>query len=517
MARDMTDVELDDAPADGPGGGGADRAGRTIPPGDATAARRAAVGRVLRRWGPGVAVVLVGLIGWQLVAGARERAVAERHRTVPGVVGTTVTPPLDATAWGGAGASLLLRAGVPVGEDRVVGVTADPGGALRTVVLLDVATGSERWRTTLPSPAGSGGEAVSCEVDAEPARRVWCTTTDGADPTATDPGGADPGSADAPVTTLVGLDVGTGAVVGRRTVPAGAVAAVVGDLLVTAVSTPGVADVVATPLPSADPAPTGNDQADTADTADDPEDPVWTRRLTPSDPTTATAGRSLTRAGDRLLLRDLGREWVLDPEDGRVEAEGQALEQGRGGRLLDVRGSSGTGLLGTDGRGTAQAEGTPLVVHPDDGSALDVELLIRRDGTPRGLLRGVDATTGAVLWEHPGPHPSALFLVLLDGVLYGDDGDAVWARDARTGAERWRTPTGSAPVSTLMTDGVRLLRSELDPDGEGVRLVGYDLADGTRAWATPLPGGVRDLWVAPWVPGGPLLGRTEDGVLSSLR
>lgn len=496
MARDMTDVELDDAPADGHGGG-ADRAGRTAGPGDATAVRRAAVGRVLRRWGPAVAVVLVGLIGWQLVSGARERAIAERHRTVPGVVGTTVTPPLDATAWGDPGVSLLLRAGVPVGEDRVVGVTAAPGGAQRTVVLLDVATGSERWRTTLPSPAGSGGEAVSCEVDAEPARRVWCTTTDGDVPAP-------------PTTTLVGLDVGTGAVVARATVPSGAVATVAGDLLVTAVSVPGVVDLVATPLTPSDAERTSDDPATT-------DGPAWTRRLTPSDPTAATAGRSLTRVGDRLLLRDLGREWVLDPEDGRVEAEGQSLEQGRGGRLLDVRGSSGTGLLGSDGGGTAQAEGTPLVVHPDDGSAPDVELLIRRDGTPRGLLRGVDATTGAVLWEHPGPHPSALFLVLLDGVLYGDDGDAVWARDARTGAERWRTPTGSAPVSTLMTDGVRLLRSELDPDGEGVRLVGYDLADGTRAWATPLPGGVRDLWVASWVPGGPLLGRTEDGVLSSLR
>jgi outer membrane protein assembly factor BamB len=498
MARDMTDVELDDAPAAGPGGGGAARAGRTIPPGDATAARRAAVGRVLRRWGPGVAVVLLGLIGWQLVAGARERAVAERHRTVPGVVGTTVTPPLDATAWGGAGASLLLRAGVPVGEDRVVGVTADPGGALRTVVLLDVATGSERWRTTLPTPAGSGGEAVSCEVDAEPARRVWCTTTDGDAPAP-------------PTTTLVGLDVGTGAVVDRRTVPSGALATVAGDLLVTAVSVPGVVDLVATPLTPSDAEQTSDDPATTADAT------AWTRRLTVPEPTAATAGRSLFRAGDRLLLRDLGREWVLHPEDGRVEAEGQALEQGRGGRLLDVRGSSGTGLLGTDGRGTAQAEGTPLVVHPDDGSALDVEVLIHRDGTPRGLLRGVDAATGAVLWEHPGPHPSALFLVLLDGVLYGDDGDTVWARDARTGAERWRTATGSAPVSTLMTDGVRLLRSELDPDGDGLLLVGYDLTDGARAWAAPLTGGVRDLWTAPWVPGGPLLGRTDDGVMSSLR
>lgn len=193
-----------------------------------------------------------------------------------------------------------------------------------------------------------------------------------------------------------------------------------------------------------------------------------------------------------LLVHGPGRAWSLDPRTGGVEAEGATLQVVRGDRLAETVGSSRTRLLGTDGAGTAEAEGQPVVVRPDDGSAPDL-VLLQRVAAPGAVLSAVDAATGEPVWERPLGRTVGTHLVLVDGVLHGADGASVWAVDVATGTEVWSAEGLLPDMSSLLVDGVHLLRAERDTGTGDQVLAAYRLADGEREWAEPLPEGTGSL------------------------
>jgi outer membrane protein assembly factor BamB len=457
----MDDVEL--VEAEPPGGD----------PG-AAAARRSRASRVLRRWWPLPLALVLAAIAWQAVSGGQERAAAQRLRETPGVIGTTVTPPLGTRAWG---ATTGVLTGMTPPLDGVV-VAADEGadGAGRAVVGIDVATGREVWRVPVREDDATGSEPAGATCGDADGALVWCSFT--SVPTFGE------ASFEA-VASLVLVDVTTRTVSETPSLPPASSAVVVGDVAVTA-SRAGESAVV-----------DGTDLSTGAR--------LWHVDL--ADPSGQLIGVAPSPAvaveGDRVRVTGTTATWLLDAADGRAVATAKDLRVLRDGRLVAVEGGSVTRLLGRDGRGTADVDGAPVVVEPDDGTAPGLVFLTRLDGRTGGWLRAVDAGTGVVAWERPAQVDALGRLVLLDGALYGTGRDGLWAADAATGRTLWTTPTGTRAGPALMTDGVSLLRAEHDPQRAGeVVLAAYDLGDGRRRWAEPLPAGVTDVGAL----GGVLLG-----------
>ncbi|HEY0188468.1 MAG TPA: hypothetical protein VGC67_13340 [Cellulomonas sp.] len=490
----MGEVELVEqtGPTADPSGATADDP--AAPAHDPQAARRRAVRRLARRWWPvpTVAVLVVAaLVGVRLVADHRADQQAERLRAVPGVLDEEVGPTFDRSTRFDTRALAVLSHAVVAVDGLIVGVTLDQD----TPVLSAVdSTGAEAWSVPLTDvedtpDAGVGGLA-GCSAEQEPAEQVWCAWT---------PVTADPDLV--PDGWLVRVDLATRSVVERRTLPAGASAVVADGASVVAEP---VADGV---LLTSTEAGTGRQR--------------W-QTLLPVDP---SAGRStgtvnLTSSDGHLLVTTAttasasATRWSVDPTDGRVEAQAAdaELQIARDGRLVQQVGSSQTLLLGTDGSGTASAEGTVLSVSTDDGSVPDLLWLARLDGSTATQLRAVDAGSGEVVWEEPAEVASTSSLILLDGVLYGYGTAEVWARDAATGEQLWTAPAGTADAGTLLTDGRSLLHLDRDAAGDRV-LVADDLRTGEQRWSTPLPDGVTSLFTTNDV----LYGATDDGEAVLLR
>ncbi|MBU5421587.1 PQQ-like beta-propeller repeat protein [Cellulomonas hominis] len=448
MSGRMGEVELVEQAGDAPAGA----------QDDGLAARRSRALRLVRRWWPVPVLVLAGVVAWQLVSDAREQERLERLRATPGVLDETVTEPLEAREWGTPDTMNALLGGAATADGLVVGVV-QPTTRRTDVVGLDPVTGAEVWRVPLVDQSDEPwGPSVRCGPAA--GSTMWCTVDDAAQ---------QDGDAATARTRLVEADLAARSVAGERDLPDGAAAAVVGDLLAVATASPeGVAVE-------------GVDAASGA--------PRWRTVLEG-----AGSAPWIGEEDGRLLVWGGSGAWLLDPVDGRVQAEGDGLTV-VDGQVLDWQGS-GVRLLGPDGRGTAWADGTPVGVWPDDGSAHGLLVLRRDDGTPQGRMRAVDPGTGEVAWERTLPQDGTSSLVLLDGVLYGAGGTTVWAVDAATGAEVWTAEgeRSDASGTGLLTDGVALLRAERAP-GDGDRLLAaYRLTDGRRLWATPLPGDVVTLW-----------------------
>jgi outer membrane protein assembly factor BamB len=457
-------------------------AGTGVPDEGADRASTLRARRVLRRWWPVPVAVLAGLVVWQAADGSRDDAEAERHRLTPGVIDTTVTAPLEATAWGSEAAAAVLARPVRSADGLLVGATEPSAGEPPGVVGIDPATGAEVWRVALAGAPRPGGYVLvpACSSGADPARVLWCTVADG----------SAPGAPGAVPTRLVRVDLAARTVGQTEELAPGSAAIAVGSSLVVATSGPETVDLVATDAVSGE---------------------LRWRAAVP-DPRGSSgggAGPLLSVSGGHLLVGGLTRTWSLDPVTGAVEASGPVLLVARGDRLVEVRGSSSTRLRGHDGTGTAEAEGQALQLVPDDGSAAGLLLVRVLDGTPLGLLRAVDARTGAVAWEREGSGSVATNHLLLDGVLYGSTSREVWAVDVETGDRVWSTPGEPGDAGRLMTDGVALLRTERVADTGQRVLAAYALRDGRRAWVAPLPAGVDQVWTQDGV----LYGRTAEGVV----
>lgn len=465
----MADVQLDDG-------------GEHAPPDTAAPERERArrAGALLRRWWPLPVAAVLAVVAWQVVGDSRTEVAADRLRATPGVIATTVTPPLDVTTMATPELSSALLGGV---HTRSGFVAAPVDGGLSDplrVVGIDLAGSEQVWSVDVADPPqpGLSSRDVACDAGTDgPARSLWCVVTDYRDAS-----GA-PGA-----TRLVEVHLGDHAVRTDRDLDPGASATVVGGTLV--VGTPGA---VAVRLVATD-VRTGEQ--------------VWAADV-PAPLGPWVGGRWLSRAGGHVVVVTAGATWALDAGTGSVLAGGAGVAVVRGDRVVDLQGSSRTLLLGTDGSGTGAADGQVQVLAPDDGSAPDVLLVEVADGTLQRLLRGVDARSGAVLWERPSDGMAPTNRLLLDGVVYGSGGSTLWAVDAVTGEERWTAEGGLLDDYRLLTDGVHLLRAERDPDSGDPVLAAYALGSGRRAWSTPLPPGVDTVWTQ----GGILYGRDEDGAV----
>jgi outer membrane protein assembly factor BamB len=450
----MAEVQVDEAAGSG-----------AAPERDGTAARRSRVVRLVRRWWPVLAAVLLALVAWQSVVQGGERAAAERLRETPGVLASTVSPPLEVTPWGTPGTTGVLSAMTAPLDGLVVAADEGGDGDPRAVVGVDVTDGSERWRVAAPTDDVTGSEPAGATCGDADGPLAWCSFT--SVPTfgqATFEAAA----------SLVLVEVATGTVRPTPSLPPASSVVVVGDVAVTVSRAGESAAVDATSL-------------STGETR-------WHVDL--ADPVGRLVGAAPPRVavqGDRVLVTGATASWVLDPADGRVVATGRDVRQLGGDELVAVDGAV-TRLLGTDGRGTATADGAPVLVEPDDGTAPGVVLLTRVDGRIDALLRAVDAADGDVLWERRTDVDIVAQVVLLDGVLYGAGRSGLWAVDAVTGEEVWSTSSGMRAGLTLMTDGVSLLRTERDSEhAGGIVLSAYDLRDGGRRWTEPLPEEITDV------------------------
>jgi outer membrane protein assembly factor BamB len=462
----MADVQVDNAddpvPADAPA------------PEPARARRARAL---LRRWWPLPVAGAVAVVAWQVAADARDESAAEALRATPGVIATTVTAPLETTAVASPDLGGALYTGVRTQNGFVAGLALGAGTDPVRVVGVDPGTGEEVWRVDVAEPVDAA--SVGCESGTDgPARILWCwISADGDDP-----------DAPAPATRLVEVHLGDHAVRTERDLAPGSAATVVGGTLVVGTPGEGAVHLVATDTR------TGEER--------------WAADVpAPLDP--ASTGGWLTRAGHHVLVSAAGGVWVVDAGTGEVQAGGVGVAVVRGDRVVEQLGTSPTPLLGTDGTGMAEADGQVQQLAPDDGSAPDVLVVEVADGSMQRLLRGVDATTGEVLWERPSDGMAPTNRLLLDGVLYGSGGTTVWAVDAATGRERWTAEGGTLQDYRLMTDGVHLLRVERDPADGAPVLAAYALGSGRSAWRTPLPPGVDSAWTQ----GGILYGHGADGVV----
>jgi outer membrane protein assembly factor BamB len=462
MGSGSLDVELDEGPGAAAG-----------PPTDGAAARRVTLARVLRRWWPLPVAVLVGVVGWQVLAERQDRAATEALRAVPGVIGSTVQPPLTATAWGTTGALAVLSDPARGAGGTLAGPVLAPTGGW-DVVVLDGEDGAELWRAavTEPEPRADTAAFVACEGDDDPAGALACLVqTERYDP--------DPGESSV-ASRLVRVDLAARTVEPVRDLPPGASTGVVGELLVLAESRPDAAGGGGSIAVSATDLATG--------------DPRWRIEVPGAFP--AGAGAPVVRApAGYVLVLGPAVMWALDPEDGRVRASGLDLEVLRDGRVVDAPGGSTTRLLGPDGTPAVTLPGSPALLQPDDGSAGDLLILRVFDGVDGGTLRGVDPADGAVVWEAALDRDLTSPAVLLGGVLYVSDGPTVRALDAATGEERWATTGARDGGERLVSDGVHLLRVERDMADGGRLLVAYALADGARTWSAPLPEQVDALLV----------------------
>ncbi|NHT17857.1 PQQ-binding-like beta-propeller repeat protein [Cellulomonas sp. IC4_254] len=429
-------------------------------------ARRARA--LLRRWWPLPVAVVLALVAVPVVADHRAGARADRLRATPGVLSETVTAPLAATPWGGGdgdGDTMgVLSSGTRTSDGLVAGVLVPGPGTPAGVVALDAGTGAEVWRVeigALPTEDGYTRTAACSSGGDEPADTLWCTVTDG------------PGGDRGPVTTrLFRVDLADRAATVLRELDPRAEAVVVGDVLVVAARQDGGVLLV------------GSGLAGGAER--------WRTELPDVVDEMYSSGWAHEQAGHVVVQGD-EETWAVDPADGRVEAHEDALYAARRDALVGVPDSGPARLLGADGAGTATAEGYPLYLYPDDGSAPGMQPVLAQDGT-RSVLRGVDTATGDIRWERASePSPRSGYL-LLEGVLYGSDTETVWAVDAATGEGLWSVAADPAEGSWVMTDGRHLLRSEQADDAAAPTLSAYDLGSGRRAWTTPLPGEVQALW-----------------------
>lgn len=467
----MADVQLDDDT--GPG---------TTEPPEPERARRAGVRRLLRRWWPvpvALAAAGVAVVAWQLVADTRAEDAAERLRATPGVIGETVTPPLEVVEVESSDVATVLLTGDRTASGFVAGLVVDGPSWAASVVGVDPQRAVEQWRVEVaPETPGLTSRDGSCSTAADgPARTVWCVLTDSR-------GLENMASA----TRLVEVDAVDGTVLGERELPPGAAAAVVDDVLAVATVADGGMRVVGLD------ARTGEERW----AVDVPE------ALQPG-----YATGWLQREGEHLLLSAANGTWALDPATGAVLAGGGGVAVVRGGRLVDVQGTSRTLLLGRDGTGSGVADGQAQSMAPDDGSAPEVLLTDVSDGSLVGLLRAVDATSGEPLWERPSDGMNRSNRLLLEGVLLGSGSTTLWAVDARTGEERWTTEGSPLADFRLMTDGRHLLRVERDLGSGDREVAAYELATGRPAWRTPVPEGVDTVWTQ----GGTLYGGIDDEVV----
>ncbi|MGD9712332.1 MAG: PQQ-binding-like beta-propeller repeat protein [Thermomicrobiales bacterium] len=236
-------------------------------------------------------------------------------------------------------------------------------------------------------------------------------------------------------------------------------------------------------------------------------------------PAAGLVGRNLVVAGGdgRAVVAidpDTGTlRWTFPCENGAFAAAAALLaslaisdstsvygvDSASGDRLWTLRTPGGNELLGSGGGMVFAARG------PETPSLLD-------DPLHQSEIVAVDGTTGAVLWQFPAAELAADTVLRVTrhavfdrNTLYvstfgnqnlfspeASEGDWLYALDAATGIERWRTEIPVPSHLVAVTQGIVLVSNA----GQGVfmedvlaRIVAYDALTGEEQWSVR-PGGI---------------------------
>lgn len=195
----------------------------------------------------------------------------------------------------------------------------------------------------------------------------------------------------------------------------------------------------------------------------------------------------------RALDRDGGTSWRVDLPGAELHPPAlttRTVLVGAGDRVVALDRADGTTRWEV-----AVADGTAGPVALADPAALYA--------TEAGALVVLDAATGAPRWSvvHAGAVRSAPVPVAgaddddrdrneaTSGVVvaawHGGDDSRLRAFDLTTGASRWDAPLAPSAGGPAVHQGLALVG---EGDGSGnARVVARHLADGTTAWATPVP------------------------------
>ncbi|AEE47250.1 PQQ-binding-like beta-propeller repeat protein [Cellulomonas fimi] len=485
------------------------------------------------RWLAAGAVVLVGLVGYQVVSDGRLRAQDDARAAaladVPLVL-DPVDPQLPVLhhgtyTWDGDGPELAVLAQLGYGAEAAgVSVVSSQGVAGAPDVRLagfDSSSGEPVWETPVPAPrgglTGGGGWCSSGDQSASAdATAVRCVVRWQA-PAPVQP--QDDSGVYPEAVSIVQVDATDGSVLHRDDLPPGALYGT------------GPWGTVVGAIDAA----TGTARLTLEASAWDGT-ARWTRVL---DLPTAVDPSFVWINGDEehvlVVDGDGGGGWVLSADDGTTVLEIPGSEGGGSSPTLLASGAVLVPDPAFPGSDPTSGEVAQMLLRPDrpavsfdgdrvvwvgidDGTVGDAILTAARaQGRDRGDLLGKGALRlrspdGSVRWEIPGLDIGTALAV--DGLVVGRTADHVVAVDARTGAVRWRSPV--QPVEDgfargLLTDGRVILvpsgaqldaftfrgervwsvHVEADGDGHAVRTGPVPTAS---TGSTVVPGGNRVSW-----------------------
>jgi alcohol dehydrogenase (cytochrome c) len=105
---------------------------------------------------------------------------------------------------------------------------------------------------------------------------------------------------------------------------------------------------------------------------------------------------------------------------------------------------------------------------------------------PGATLQALDATTGALIWEHKRPSGAGVAKTIgiyEDMIFQTSPDNFVVAHDARTGAVRWETKTSGRPTSgAVVVDGKVISGRACAPRREDCYIVAHDARTGKELW-----------------------------------
>jgi len=523
--RDVVFVEAE--PAAGTSGAPTDTgASSGNGPANAGAARPIVARLRSRWWWAVVAGLILAVVANSVVTDRRENARMAALSTVPGILA-----PLDgpvAELWHADGVQNFYQAEF---AGRLLVVERRPGGKT-DVVALDPRTGHQAWRTALrPATADAGTAtepyATGCTFPETPVPTkhesgtavVACVVADETTTISDDEAGESTYPTKA---HLLVIDATTGAVLSDApTDPSTSVTPLGADLVMSRIDADGRVQVTRTDALGA--------ATRWTFTSPDPvsQDSFGQR----SAHVGASEGVISVSAGSNFV-NDTGQgtghsSWLLSADGDVIDTETTdsltsptwAFGVLPGGRLLfksattDADADAPTMTFTNRATGRSfTAEGSPVVVSPDDGSLAD---LVLTGAASNDKLTAYAIASGKPKWtvgrtapgggmaSGDGMASGGGMAVLLDGRIIRSGPRTLTSIDGRTGKTVWTTPTKQTESASLVTDGRLVLLAQPTESGDTV-LTAYGVDDGRRRWHTRIAG---SQWL--FVSGGRLYGASD--------
>ncbi|MGW6129820.1 outer membrane protein assembly factor BamB family protein [Cellulomonas sp. NPDC055163] len=230
--------------------------------------------------------------------------------------------------------------------------------------------------------------------------------------------------------------------------------------------------------------------------------PVWRAQVL-DPPVTVPPQRVALRLGDgALLVATGGTSLVLEQATGRAV---QVVDRGNrprdhvgllrdGSVLVGAYGTAGSALMirttvyDPGGRERFTTRGTVSEPRVSDRPEERLYAWSSLPGSPfGGRVRAVSRLTGLELWQSPGP--SAGVLLELDGVAVLHGAGFEVGVDAQDGEQLWRRQVTLTSSEQPFTDGEHVVVARVEP-GRGTVLEALSVRDGRTAWEVLLPPGV---------------------------